>query len=249
MTLTIETLLEDEELRVRWLPGSTRSMVAVFTGRQHAFGAQAVDEFVTSAYAKGKNCVLFISDLKQSWYSRPGLWARIVEIVRTVVASENIEQVKTLGNSMGGYGALLLPRDVPVRRALAFCPQLSMDADVIAEDRWPASRAKFGVLPSRNIGMEMIQTGAHYYVVAGGGAPKDIAQLDLMPSHRRINRWVLPKGGHNIAERLKTAGLLPNLVAAMIRGNKPRIEALFAEYTAWATTPQPERGPTHDEIR
>jgi pimeloyl-ACP methyl ester carboxylesterase len=233
MALTIETVLEDKELRVRWLPGTSRAMVTVFTGRHHEFGAQPADEFAYSAYAKGKNNVLFVSDLRQSWYSLPDLWDRIVGLIRDVIQLEGIERVVTLGNSMGGYGALLLPRDIAVQRALAFCPQLSMDAAVIAEDRWPAAQAKFGILPERNIADTIEATRTHYYVTAGTGAPRDIAQMDLLPVHPRINRWVLRGGGHNIAERLKEAGLLPNVIAALIRGNKPQIETLFAEYHAW----------------
>lgn len=230
--LTIETVLEDETLRIRWLPGRTRAMVAVFTGHAHGFGAQPMDEFVTSASANGKNSVLFISDLTQSWYSLPGLWERIVRAIRGICRVEKIETLVSLGNSMGGYGALLLPRDLPVRRAMAFCPQVSMDPRVIRETRWPDAQVQHATLPARSIADTIAQTKTHYYLTAGRRAPRDLAQLSLMPTHKRVHTWVLERGGHNVAERLKQAGLLPHVIAAMIRGNVPQIETLYTEYHA-----------------
>lgn len=231
--LNIDTIYEDRELRLRWLPGTSRTMVVAFTGRHHQFGGQPADEFARSAHGKGHNSVLFVSDLHQSWYSRPGLWQRIVRMVREVRNAEKIDEVVTLGNSMGGFGALLLPRDLKVRRALGFCAQVSMDRNVIDEDRWMTAQRRFGQLPVRNVA-ETIDAGrTHYFLTAGTAAPKDVAQLGLMPDHPRVHSWVLPGAGHNLAERLKKADLLHKVIAAMIRGKRAAIEALYSDYTAW----------------
>lgn len=233
MALPIETVLEDPELRLRWLPGHSRSMVVAFTGRHAQFAGQPADEFARSAHGRGgRNNVLFVSDLTQSWYSRPGLWERIVEMVKAVIRSEGIQELVALGNSMGGFGALLLPRDVPVRRAIAFAPQISMDPAVIAEDRWQRVQRKFGALPVSNIGDTVAQTKTQYYISVGERAPRDLAQIALMPDLPRVHRWVLPDCGHDIAERLKRAGLLQRVVAAAIQGRKAGIDMLYDRFCA-----------------
>ena len=214
MSSTIDTVLQDEELILRWLPGSTRRMVVVFTGLKAGFGGAPLDEFAGSASDKGKNNVLFVTDRRATWFAAPGLWRRIVKLIRYLRKSERIDEIVTLGNSMGGFGALLLPRDVRVRRAIAFSPQLTMDRTLMDDTRWPDIKDKFGDLPVDNV----------------GGCREDVAHLDFAPEMNRVHRFVLPKGRHNIAGALKDAGLLSDVIGAIIRGRKTRVERLYAEY-------------------
>ena len=230
MSSTIDTVLQDEELILRWLPGSTRRMVVVFTGLKAGFGGAPLDEFAGSASDKGKNNVLFVTDRRATWFAAPGLWRRIVKLTRYLRKSEGIEEIVTLGNSMGGFGALLLPRDVRVRRAIAFSPQLTMDRTLMDDTRWPDIKDKFGDLPVDNVGGTFADTKTQYYLTAGGGCREDVAHLDFAPEMNRVHRFVLPKGRHNIAGALKDAGLLSDVIGAIIRGRKTRVERLYAEY-------------------
>lgn len=230
MTTTIDTVLQDEELMLRWLPGSTRRMVVVFTGVKAGFGGAPLDEFAGSASDSGHNNVLFVTDRRATWFAAPGLWRRIVKLIRYLRKTEGIEEVVTLGNSMGGYGALLLPHALRVRRAIAFSPQLTMDRALIDDTRWPDIQKRFGAPSVRNVGETFADTRTQYYLTAGGGCREDVEHLGFAPEISRVHRFVLPKGRHNIAGALKDAGILHEVIGALIRGRRTRVEALYARY-------------------
>ena len=228
MATPVETVFEDEELRLRWLPGRLPRMVVVFTGMKARFGGAPVDEFARSAACGGQNNVLFVTDRRATWYAAPGLWRRIVRFVRYLRRSEGMREVLTLGTSMGGFGALLLPRDVRVLRAVAFAPQVTMDPEILADDRWPPVKARWGTLPARSVADVVASGRTQYYVAAGAGCAEDMAHLDLLPDTPRVRRYLLPDGRHNPARALKEAGLLPIVVAAMLRGQDRRAARLLA---------------------
>ncbi|GIT91483.1 hypothetical protein JANAI62_19400 [Jannaschia pagri] len=230
MALPIDTLLRDDELTLRWLPGSTPRMVVVFTGLKARVGGQPLDEFARSASMSGQNNVLFVTDERASWYSARGLWARIVRSVRTIRNAEGIREVVSLGTSMGGFGALLLPRDLRVTRAIAFAPQVTMDRAVLDDIRWPDVAKRWGSLVERDLPATMGTTRTQYYVSAGGNCPEDLGHLNLLPEHKRVHRFVLPRGRHNLARSLKDAGVLSDVIAAILRGNKARVERLYEKY-------------------
>ncbi|WP_179381080.1 hypothetical protein [Jannaschia marina] len=230
MAPTVDTVLQDEDLMLRWLPGSARRMVVVFTGMSAGFGGAPLDEFAGSASRRGENNVLFVTDRRASWYAAPGLWPKVVRLVRYLRKSEGIEEIVTLGTSMGGYGALLLPREMRVRRAIAFSPQLTLDRTLTDDTRWPDVMGKYGQMPARNVGETFGATRTQYYLTAGGGCVEDVEQLGFAPEIKRVHRWVLPKSKHNLAGRLKELGLLYEVIGAAIRGRKARVETLYARY-------------------
>lgn len=235
MSPTIDTVLQDEELTLRWLPGMTRRLIVVFTGVQAGFGGAPLDEFAGSASRQGENNVLFVTDRRGTWYSAPGLWSRIVRLIRYLRKSEAIEEIVTLGNSMGGYGALLLPQDLKVRRAIAFSPQLTLDRALTDDTRWPDIMKRYGRMPARNVGETFASTRTQYYLTAGARCIEDVEQLDFAPDLPRVHRWILPDSKHNLAGRLKETGILYDVIGAIIRGRKARVETLYAQYAEAVT--------------
>ncbi|CTQ49213.1 alpha/beta hydrolase [Jannaschia donghaensis] len=249
MALTIDTVLEDRDLTLRWLPGSARRMVVVFTGRGAGFGGAPLDEFAGSAARRGENNVLFVTDRRGSWYSAPGLWSKAVRLIRYLRRSEGIEEVVSLGNSMGGYGALLLPQEMRVRRAIAFSPQLTLDRDLTDDGRWPDVMKRYGWMPARNVGETFGATRTQYYLTAGKACREDLDQLDFAPDLQRVHRWTLPAARHNVAGRLKDAGLLYDVIGAIIRGRKARVETLYQRYAEAADAPRGPAIPVEGETR
>ena len=235
MAPRIDTVFEDDDLLLRWRDGTARRMVVVFTGVRAGFGGAPADEFAGSASRNGENKVLFVTDRRATWYSAAGLWRRIVGLVRYLRRAEGIEEIVTLGTSMGGYGALLLPRELRVRRAIAFAPQLSLDPAATGDARWTDVAARPGALPARNVAESFAATRTQYYLTAGGDCPEDVAQVALAPDLPRVHRWILPGARHDVAARLKAAGLLHEVIGAIIRGRKAGVDALYARYTEAAT--------------
>ncbi|MFO6465065.1 hypothetical protein ACK8OR_11790 [Jannaschia sp. KMU-145] len=236
MTLPIEDVLRDDDLRVRFLKGISGRLVVVFTGIGAGFGGAQLDEFAASASGGGANDVLFVTDRRQSWYATPGLWDRIVRLVSDVTAVEKTTELVTLGNSMGGFGSMLATRDLPVRRAIAFSPQVSMDHGILRDTRWPDVAATFGPLPIRSTADLVGAVDAEFYVAAAKGCEADMAHLDLLPEHERLHRFVLPGRAHNVAGRLKAAGHLSNVITAIVLGRTKRVTTFFRRYSRELTT-------------
>jgi pimeloyl-ACP methyl ester carboxylesterase len=207
-------------------------MVVVFTGMKLAFGGAEPAEFAESASARGENSVLFVTDRRATWYAAPGLWWRTLKLIRYLRNSEGLTELVTLGNSMGGYGALLLSRDLRVSRAIAFAPQVTMDPAVLQDDRWPDIKGRYGALPERSVAETIGKGRTQYYMIAGEDCPEDMAHLALVADSPRIHRYVLPGAKHNPARVLKNAGILPDVINALIRGRRGRAEILMGKVLA-----------------
>lgn len=70
---------------------------------------------------------VFIRDLSQSWYHGPGGTHRTVgemrELIETLIDRAGARRVTFVGNSMGGFAAILFASLTGKGRALAFAPQ------------------------------------------------------------------------------------------------------------------------------
>lgn len=230
----IETIFRDADVALRWLPGRSARLVVAFAGMHGKLGGAAADEFAASASMRGQNDVLFVTDRRASWFAAPGLWRKVVRFVKEVRAARAPSEIVTLGNSMGGYAALLLPRDVSVARSVAFAPQATMDRALLDDARFPDVVRRWGPLPERNVGDSFAATRTQYYVLAGANCREDLAHLALLPEDRRVHRFVLPRGRHNPARALREAGLLGDVLAAILRGRKARLGALLSAFASGA---------------
>lgn len=232
----VEDILEDETLRLRWLAGSGPRMVVSFTSIQHRHDdGRPRDDFLGAASMGGQNKVLFVSDLRWSWYSRAGLMEKIVDYVTRIRDMEEVTEVVTIGNSMGGYGAMILPRFVPVTRVAAFVPQVSMHPDLVQEDRWLGVMKNHGTYPVKTAGdVVTAQGGTEFYVTFGRKQKKDQAQAALLPEAANLTVNMLPRCGHDAAEKMKAAGVLNKAVAAKLTGDRKALKKAVQDYARYA---------------
>lgn len=226
----IETLLQDDDLQIRRLPGSGAGLVLVFTGVKHGLGGVPLDEFAGTAQGGAGNHVLFISDMKRTWYSRAGLVDRILSLVKDYCARHGLLRIQTLGNSMGGYGALLFCRFLPVDLACAISPQISMHPDRIAERRWSQHRADFGpdLALSAVEGFGTLPTRA--VVLYGQSEARDRAQMRLIPALPNLTQRGLRGCGHDVARRLKEAGLYGQVFPAILTNDIAGLDRICTDF-------------------
>lgn len=214
-----ETLIADDSLHIRFMPGRQKRLVVVFGGAKIRKDGTPRNEFIGTTSQNGRNPVLYVQDLNITWYSHPGIVERIAAVTKQVAAEIGAEEIVALGNSMGGFGAILLARDVPVARSLAFVPQISMDPDVIDEPRFDEFRPAFGpVQAERNVGDVIPGADTQFTVIFGRGSDYDNAQAALLTPAPNLRLSHVCRSGHNTAEWIKKHGLLAPLIGSFING-------------------------------
>jgi pimeloyl-ACP methyl ester carboxylesterase len=130
--------VETEGLRIVTDGVESGRAVVSFTGIGHGLGGVQKEEFGRSLKGVADR-VYFVIDKKRSWYN--GTHEEIERVMRRELAG--FEEVVTLGNSMGGFGALYFAgRFGRCRAAVAFSPQFSLKPGVVSgrDRRWKEYR-------------------------------------------------------------------------------------------------------------
>lgn len=224
-------IYEDEHLRITGIrpkaPGG--DLVVAFSGIGPEAGGNdgflkiPPEEFVgiSSAHDRG---ALFVADLRATWYTVPGLAEKVEEVVNATVKEWGATRVVTLGNSMGGFGALHFARRLNASVALAFAPQFSMKPDRVREGRWKQYRVFQDMDAHSEIGDD-ISPDCRYLVIFGGRCKLDRPHYNEMVQVEGVECLLVRGAKHNVARVLKTRGLLADIVDAAI-ADQPLPEGL-----------------------
>ncbi|MEL7255126.1 MAG: hypothetical protein AAGL23_13185 [Pseudomonadota bacterium] len=132
-----------DRVRATRLKGSEQRLVVSFTGVGRRKSKAQPEEFAGAAHMAGRNHVLFVADRLRSWYNAPGLFEEIIDLVESYKRTHKIADVMTLGEGMGGYGAILFARALSAQNSVSFSAQYSVDPKVVPEEgRWLEYRAR-----------------------------------------------------------------------------------------------------------
>ncbi|GAB4285168.1 MAG: hypothetical protein Kow0058_04380 [Roseovarius sp.] len=198
---------ESARLRATYLPGRGRRLVVSFAGIGKPDAHRQSEEFVASSHQDGRNHVLFVADTLRSWYNDPGIREEIVALVDAYRRRHAIEDTVTFGNSMGGYGAVLLAGALGARVCLALSAQYSADPAVVPEEqRWREYRdriARFTCPP-----LEAALSPECLYFVLHGGGRVERPHWSRFPSRPNLHHYLVGHAGHGVGRRLKAAGLM-----------------------------------------
>jgi pimeloyl-ACP methyl ester carboxylesterase len=208
-------LVDNDRLRIAFTPGTTGTLVVSFTGVGLGMGGIQREEFGRSL-GSGDHAVAYVIDKTRSWYNQTS--EEIVGVLSPVC--RDFANVVTLGNSMGGFGALYFSGILPnIRHAIAFTPQYSVSPDS-PETRWQEWRAAVTDwrIPHALV---TLSDAAPCLVVFGTGDPGDVwhrrkISTHFAPPHELIT---IPNGGHNPAAHLSAKGLLAPFIQAAIAGD------------------------------
>ena len=181
-------------------------------------------EFAHSAWRDGGNSVVFVSDRKGIWFTAPGMTDQIVATVRALHARIGAPPLITVGNSMGGYGAILFAQPLGARAAIAFGPQFSIRPGAVAgETRWQgAARRSFGTLP--DLGEAL--THDIPCLITHGLSEDDRFQAAAFPEAEHIAHVVYPRLNHNTARAIRKAGALSAIFEAGFAGDLDRMSRI-----------------------
>jgi hypothetical protein len=131
-----QVLIDDADLLITFLPGNLPESATIvsFAGIGQGLGGLQVEEFARTLTGQpGQHDLYFVIDKTRSWYNRASDKLEAVMLPQLTGRC-----VVTLGNSMGGFGALLFGARWPgCEAAIAFVPQYSVHPQVVpAEHRF-----------------------------------------------------------------------------------------------------------------
>lgn len=243
----MDVVFEDDALRITFEPGSPDqdAVILAFTGCRHELGRIARDDFVrTSRSTRIVRDVYFVNDLGRCWYN--GLHSTIVGILAPRVAGR---RVVTLGNSMGGFGALLFSGLFETcDTAVAFVPQYSVDRRIVPfEDRWREHVAQIPAFDVATCFHDRGKYGARRkYVFYGDQSRNDARQAELLLRAADVDTHVftIRDGTHEVAAMLKERNVLAVLLdtATDATCGPGDISALLSRHDIAHSWTRPERG-------
>lgn len=196
-------------------PGATGHLIVAFTGISQGLGGIPFEFHRSLGSVRAK--ALFVRDTAQRWYQyEQTVVDATVERIRVEAAAAGATRVSCIGNSMGGFGALLFGALCQADAILAFAPQTTiLPAQTAAMDdrRWQVHQNRMETFPFGDIDALPAPT-ARVTVHYGADAALDAAHAARLTwPHRRIAH---PGCGHNVASFLRErAELVGEIVKAL----------------------------------
>ncbi|MBE0553994.1 MAG: hypothetical protein IH625_09920 [Rhodobacteraceae bacterium] len=206
-----ETIFEDKNLRIMLAQSNERSngrTLVSFTGVGHGMGGIDVQKPEFFKAGDGYGNMVFVTDVSRSWGNRID-FAFLNEVLEPFKGKDGFD---ALGNSMGGFLAVLAARFLQFRTVVAFAPQFSVKPEIVPwETRWRNYRQAIEVwrYPSLD---EMWLPETRYYVFSSVGG-LDGKHTDMLPERENLTVTKV-KAHHDFAQTLKDAGLLHEVIRA-----------------------------------
>ena len=235
--MELTPVLVESGFDIHYLPGTGPHAVVSFSGIGAQPRVNPPFELIGSCSQDGRNHVIFVRDLRRTWYSSPGIVRAIADSVKDFAATLGVGRLSGIGNSMGGYGAILFAPLLDFRQVIAFAPQFSMTPEVVNEKRWPRWRRTRGPELARDLSDAIEQSTGHIWVLHGntGG---DRQQLEKFPVLDRLHHLVVPEAAHGLALSLKAEGKLNPFIAAALAGENERAATIVAGPSSrWRSPP------------
>ncbi|HEV2548689.1 MAG TPA: hypothetical protein VGU20_15215 [Stellaceae bacterium] len=211
----MELLFDDETCRIVHEPGDNGRAVISFAGVGYALGGIHVEEFRRSLDGSHFD-IYYVIDKERRWYNR--CYDTVLATVNRSLAERRIAESFTLGNSMGGFGAVLFAGALrECRRAIAFGPQSSVCPAVVPfEDRWREWTQHISDWRAPDAVPHM-QQGLSYVLFFGAADPRDQRHAERFAS--RAGETLLcriEESAHGVAAEIKRHGLLSPLLDGLL---------------------------------
>lgn len=181
-----------------------------FTGIKQAMGGVGTEEFVGSTSRPGWSAI-FVSDLQRTWFN--GFEPTLLQDILGQRASGR--RVVTVGNSMGGFGAVWASSLFDVETAIAFAPQFSVNPAVVPEEkRWMEYRERIDRWRHESLA-PFFNKKTRYYTINGD---EDSMHWRRFPESANCEHVLIERSGHDPARTIKAHGSLSGLLDTCLAG-------------------------------
>lgn len=207
-------------LQILALPGAGETLVLSFASIGHDPARPPSPEFVRTATAGGRPA-LFVQDAARSW----GHAAGFVEVVAGAIAKmrerQPIRRVVAIGQSMGGFAALVAAASLQFDAVLAIGPQSDIGPD---EPRWRDWTVR--ISPLIHHSAPIPATG---HIILLHGLRDDRAQALGFGARAGLDHILFPDQTHSsLGPYLKAQGGLQGLLDSAIEGDRRRLLRIAA---------------------
>ena len=195
----LQDILLEPPLAIRYLPGSSRTLVVSFSGVGNSRAKEPTEEFFKIASSNGENHVLFVSDISRSWLNAKGMAGAIVKTIEDTAKRIDAKHVTAIGNSMGATMALHISKMLAFNTVVALVPQFSVDPEIVPEEkRWMFFRKRIEkhVFPR----VENLPENKPLFFIVHGGSEDEQMHAGLFPKGINIAHFILPDHDHNLAK-------------------------------------------------
>lgn len=215
--------METQAVRSELVPGSSR-IVFLFGGIQ---GGLAMPPFEFYKAANVIDCSkVFLRDLAQSWYQK-GL-AGIGDDAQAVagflaqqIRDSGATDVRFVGNSMGGYAALMFCALLKTGRAIAFAPQTFIDRpqrQANGDSRWEDQLSRLHAQPRGTDLLDLVpciereHPGLEADVYYSSADELDGLHARRLGGFPNVRLHHYREGGHNLVRFLRDRGALAGIL-------------------------------------
>jgi hypothetical protein len=210
----LDLLYEDNDLRITSAGDGSQVAIVVFTSIGGNFPATPNEEFLSFGRSARNVRSYFVTDKNRTWYNAQGLFERAIAVLLENGVMASSRRI-LLGNSMGGFGAILFSTTLGASVVLSFVPQFTLDQSRVPEHgRWGGLLNKIQNI--RFIDLSASFNGATSYSIFHGTDPLDMRHVKLFPRYDNIHHYIIygSRFGHGIAQHLKRHGILGTILNA-----------------------------------
>lgn len=208
----LQLLYEDDAVRAEYVPGDGPTVVVSFNSYSGEDGK--VDRFGYPFLPRQGFATVYVTAKQNHWWQHPGIGGA-TDAVRAVVA--RYERAVTYGSSMGGYGALLLARDVGASHAVAVSPQTSISNPKLKlKETWRLNIAKRPII--RDDIDETLPGLTRAVILYDPYMPRDRKFFDYVAHHPNVVGFPSQFLSHKVLRALQEAKILKDVSVNLLRG-------------------------------
>jgi len=218
-------VFEDEEIEITHDRGNSGTAIVSFSGIGMKMGGAQAEEFRKSLSGTAHD-IYYVKDKSRHWYNTS--FDRIADILNQDLARRRIRHVLTLGNSMGGFGAIAFAgRLKGCHSAIAFAAQSSVDPSIVP---WDRRYRRFTDSITQWAGLDaakLLVPNINYTLFFGDVSPIDTRHARRMArvGCPTMSIYVMAGAGHGVAGFLKRHGVLHELVQTLVSHQGQRVDA------------------------
>lgn len=216
-----EIVFDDNVMTVLHVRGRKDKCIVSFTGVGHALGGVDLQNPEFSRFESDETKI-FIIDKQRSWGNNVD-WRRVKCIVDSFAPNA---QITTLGNSMGGFLAILAAPILGATQAIAFSPQWSIDPAIVpGENRWLKYRHKIENIRYPDLS-EAVKSQGKIYAFFGARDKLDKIHVEFF-RRAETESFILKSCAHDVAAYMKDNRILYPIISACREGGN--VSALLKE--------------------